>query len=433
MKTTIALFIALLLQLSMVGQNYADLVVFTDNGKKFFLDVNGARQNNLAATNVKVTDLMHEYVKLRIQFEDAALGEISQGVMVSPNEETVYIVKLAKNGKYKLGFMSSAPRSGGNASSEQSTVIYNPAGVSAEPTTGDGTQTTTTTTTTSGGTMGERISIGIQTGKEKLGIDMQMPGDGAVETTQTTTTTTTSSASSSGAAVAPGRSGSISARVEGKKIILSDGRSLDWKYTKLHSMTGVEIEMKEPLNAIVSVSYDGKEAFSSDVPFMYAEKDWKRNNSYFKLEVKEENGVWWSVKLKHSSNYRILIDNMQGAGAVSAPSQPAATAVAVPASGSCSGPISSGNLSSAKNSINSKSFEDTKLTVAKQIIGANCFTAAQVKDLLGLFTYETSKLEIAKLCYKKTVDQGNYYMVNDAFTYSSSIDELNEYISGQGE
>lgn len=94
----------------------------------------------------------------------------------------------------------------------------------------------------------------------------------------------------------------------------------------------------------------------------------------------------------------------------------------------CPTPMDAGSFYAAKGSIDSKTFEDTKIQVAKQVVGANCVTASQVKDLLGLFTYESSKLDMAKYCYSKTYDIGNYYLVNDAFTYSSSVDELNTFI-----
>jgi hypothetical protein len=87
------------------------------------------------------------------------------------------------------------------------------------------------------------------------------------------------------------------------------------------------------------------------------------------------------------------------------------------------------NFSALKNSINAQSFDSSKLNVAKQAIGSNSLTAAQVKDLLGLFTFESSKLEIAKFAYGHTVDRNNYYQVNDAFTFSGSADELSGYIN----
>jgi hypothetical protein len=97
----------------------------------------------------------------------------------------------------------------------------------------------------------------------------------------------------------------------------------------------------------------------------------------------------------------------------------------------CPYPMSPADFSDAKRTIDSKNFEDSKLTIAKQIIGSNCLLSSQVRDLMELFTYETTKLEFAKFAYRYTLDIGNYYKVNDAFTYESSIDELNDYISGR--
>lgn len=55
----------------------------------------------------------------------------------------------------------------------------------------------------------------------------------------------------------------------------------------------------------------------------------------------------------------------------------------------------------------------------------------QVKELLALFSYEDSKLELAKYAYDYTVDKGNYFMVNEAFSYSSSKESLMDYIKNR--
>ena len=81
-------------------------------------------------------------------------------------------------------------------------------------------------------------------------------------------------------------------------------------------------------------------------------------------------------------------------------------------------------------SIESKSFESSRLTVARQAVAANCLSTAQVAALLQRFTFESTKLEFAKFAYLHTVDQQNYFLVNDAFTFESSIGELQEYIDG---
>jgi hypothetical protein len=96
----------------------------------------------------------------------------------------------------------------------------------------------------------------------------------------------------------------------------------------------------------------------------------------------------------------------------------------------CPWPMDEGQFSNAQRSVSSKDFEDSKMTVAKQITGANCLTSDQVKRIMNEFDFEDSKLEYAKFAYNKTYDIGNYYMLNDAFDFESSIDELNEYING---
>ena len=81
-----------------------------------------------------------------------------------------------------------------------------------------------------------------------------------------------------------------------------------------------------------------------------------------------------------------------------------------------------------KRTIDQRSFDSSRLQIAKQAISSNRITAQQVTELLGLMTFESTKLELAKFAYHHTLDKQNYFLVNDAFTFESSIDELNEYI-----
>ncbi|NVO03177.1 MAG: DUF4476 domain-containing protein [Bacteroidetes bacterium] len=97
----------------------------------------------------------------------------------------------------------------------------------------------------------------------------------------------------------------------------------------------------------------------------------------------------------------------------------------------CPYPMSESDFNGVKNSISSKSFEDSKLTIAKQVISSNCLLSSQVKEIMMLFSFEDSRLDLAKYAYGYTFDIGNYYKLNDAFKFESSIDELNAYISSK--
>jgi hypothetical protein len=95
----------------------------------------------------------------------------------------------------------------------------------------------------------------------------------------------------------------------------------------------------------------------------------------------------------------------------------------------CPYPMSPNDFASVKQSIMSKDFENSKLTIAKQVIGSNCLLCSQVKEIMLLFDFENTRLELAKYAYGYTFDIGNYYKLNDAFTFESSIDQLNKYIN----
>jgi len=85
-------------------------------------------------------------------------------------------------------------------------------------------------------------------------------------------------------------------------------------------------------------------------------------------------------------------------------------------------------FSSLKTTIANESFDNSKMNIAKQAAAVNYFTSAQVKQVMELFSYDNSRLDIAKAFYPRVTDKQNYFMVNDAFSFSSSKDGLAEFI-----
>ena len=91
-------------------------------------------------------------------------------------------------------------------------------------------------------------------------------------------------------------------------------------------------------------------------------------------------------------------------------------------------PMSSETFDQFKMQLRNAGFDDTRMNIAKQVISKNAVTAKQVKEVVQQFTFESSKVAIAKFAYEFTIDKGSYFLVNDAFTFSSSKDELADYI-----
>ena len=97
----------------------------------------------------------------------------------------------------------------------------------------------------------------------------------------------------------------------------------------------------------------------------------------------------------------------------------------------CPWPMDEGDFQEAKRTIAAKDWDETRLSLAKQIIASNCLFADQVRDLAGLMEWEDAKLDFAKYAYAYTYDTGNYFKVSQVFEWEASTEELNSYISGR--
>jgi len=288
-------------------------IFFSQNGEQFFVIVNGVKQNEVPAANVKVTGLNAPNYKVKIIFSNG-LHEINKNIYFNEmGSEITYLIKQDKKGTYKLRFFSQVPLAqAAPPSPEQSVIVYH---VNPLP---PSNTTVIQTTTTSEVQPSQSASVGVNIGGTGINMNVSIHDGSVIETTSSSVTTTT------------------------------------------------------------TTTTDFSHSLQSD-PVM--------------------------VEYVHGYHGKI----------------------------GCPVPMLPQDFQSAKQTIASKSFEDSKLAIAKQIVNSNCLTSEQVRDLLRLFDFEDTKLQFAKYCYGYTYDLGNYYKVNDAFEFESSIDELNKYIESVSE
>jgi len=88
-----------------------------------------------------------------------------------------------------------------------------------------------------------------------------------------------------------------------------------------------------------------------------------------------------------------------------------------------------GTFNKLKMMMDNTPFSSSKLKVAKQAIAANGISAGQVEELMKQLDFETDRLNLAKFAYLHTVDKNNYFIVNNAFDFDSSIAQLDRYIA----
>ncbi|MBK9464392.1 MAG: DUF4476 domain-containing protein [Chitinophagaceae bacterium] len=84
-----------------------------------------------------------------------------------------------------------------------------------------------------------------------------------------------------------------------------------------------------------------------------------------------------------------------------------------------------------KKSIKDATYDSDKMITGKVVLKNNLFTAAQIKEMCRLFTYDDNKLEFAKLAYEFCADKGFYITILDVFTYQSTKTSLLEFIKNK--
>lgn len=166
------------------------LTIFSEDGDKFTLILNGEVINDTPQTNLRVEDLNQPYYNAKIKFEDQTLTEVSKNNLMLTDADgnfadVTYKIKRDKNNKtkMKMNYFSSIPVQPNFVPASNVHVVHygQPRPV------GGVNQTTTTTTTQVGGT---NVGVGVNVGGINMGISINdnMGGD-VVTQTQTTTTT----------------------------------------------------------------------------------------------------------------------------------------------------------------------------------------------------------------------------------------------------
>lgn len=315
--------LAVLLTSQLFAQS--NLTMFTEEGEKFTLFLNGVQQNQALQSNVHVENIKANTQKLRIVFEDKSIPSISENIFYENYKDYTYVIRKKKNAASQVKRLDGKPNPVNFVVRLQDVKPIDRIQIAEKPETLQNTDVETsevkpnesittniTTTTINTSKNPSKDNVNINVGVNGAGINMNISGIESQNNTVTSTTTTTTT-------------------------------------TQTKSNTS---------------------AYSNG------------------------NNV---VKPKTS----------------------------------CAA-MSPSTMASVLDQLKKQSFEDNKMNVIKQVLGSNCISTAQVKQLMSEFSFEENKLKVAKMCYAKTTDKGNYFMLNDAFSFSSSADELQQFLETKG-
>lgn len=299
-----------------------NLTIFSEDGSRFFLELNGERYNDEAQTNVRIEELPNPYYSCKIVFAEPSKGDlIKKNLMIADvdgiMQDVTYRIKTNKQGKRSLSFYSFVPAEQ-NMVRPANTPVYRYGRPNDMIVDARGVVVTEQVTVQQTTTTGMPVATGVNMSVGGMDVSVTVPATGVAMTTTTTTSTTTTSTG-------------------GTRYEDDRGRGRNHGGDRDHD------------------------------------------------------------------------DRDRG----------------------CRHAMSNTDFEQAKATLEDISFDDTRLSTAKQIIASNCLNAGQVMSIMKLFSFEESKLDFAKHSYGYCIDKNNYFKVVNAFTFDSSKNELNEYIQSQ--
>lgn len=462
-KITLFLAIVATTFSGLLAQPLGNAVVFSEDGYRFLLIINGVQQNEQPQTNVRLTNLPEALYSAIISFEDTRLGQIRKNMFsITGGEETTYRIKRKNNGELDLAIQSTVPlMQMMPVAPNQQVVVYHSQplapgamGVGVQPTPNGANvsvnvpgfsmgmsvdETNGNVNMNMGGVVNGNISTNgmYPQGQYQGGYQEPEPGyyppQGQYPPQQQGYYPPQGYQQQQPAYYQmPGYMGTVGCPWPMQDAQFAQAQQTvgnqDFEQNKLQiakQIVNSNCLTSQQVKSMMTV-FDFEQSKLDFAKYCYSHT-FDINNYYIVNDAFD-----FSNSVTELNNYiaanpvRAFVPQQQVMVAPGPGYQPGYQTGAV--AGRCAYPMQPNDFAMAKNTISKQSFENNKLEIAKQVFNSNCITSAQVKEIMALFSFENSRLDFAKYAYSRVLDPQNYYLINDAFQFSSSVSELNKFI-----
>lgn len=438
-------FGVLFLSISLFAQS--NLTVFNNGGQKFYLIMNGIKQNSVAQTNVVVSGIKNGGYSVKLIFEDGKTKDIDKNFFLdTPQDVTTRVI--FKKGVGKLQLVSMEPVSGTVAAGS---VTYRPDNNAVFS---DAVTTTTTTTTQTVST--ETSTVGGNT------TNGNGNGSAGIQFNATTPTTTTPNTNTT---VTPSNGGNGNVNISVTDPV--NGENINMNVNMNMNGTVVDPNAQNVnMNMNVNVSGNGTQQNTSNTrPGANANlnvgtttnsttQQTTTNGANVNVNV-SGNGVNPTVNAtvpgattnvtvnggtvtQNSSNTTITTTTTTTTNASTTVngttnvSNGTATNTTSTVGGTSNGRMVCSktltNVETLKTELNGYSFEDDRVGALKISLKNKCLYAADAVKIMDLFTFDANQLEVAKFLSDHLLDYDNASSLAAKFSFDSSKMEYMEYV-----
>jgi hypothetical protein len=402
MKHLLLLFTIFLSATSMFAQQRSgNLTVYSNTGKKFYVVLNGVRQNTEPQTNVNVSGLTDSWYKCLIVAEDKSFS-IEKNVGVKKDSVTTYQI-AGKKGKYKMRFYSEASLNSYTAPQGQTDVVYHP------------TEYIPTTETVGGNSGSGNMNGGVVTNNGGMTTTTSGGGSttGGSSTTITTTTTTTSSSSGVGQTTSGTTMGGETVNMG---ITITENGSISTSTQAGSESVNININVNEMgLGTNINMSGTGNgTTYEESTTVTSTTTSTTTVNGVTTTSGAGSTTFTTTVSgdgTHYETTEQTIVDGNPNQSVYYESCMTASTDIAL-----------------IKTAIEKESFSEDKMRIALSSTSNRCLTVDQVREIALLFTFSEDRMKFVQSAYGYCLNRENYMLLSDLFTFSEDKATLENYI-----
>jgi hypothetical protein len=401
---------AILISLFLIGSQLlfaqSNLTVFNNDGKQFYVILNGIKQNAQPQTNVVVSGIKNGTYSMKLIFADGVTKDIDKNFWLeTPSDITAKVFFKKGVGKVQLTAPVPATTSAGSGS-----VVYRPndQAIYSDQQTVQTTQTTTTTTTSSSSPQVSNSQTG---GNANIQINTSQTG--AQQTSNTQSVSTTQSANSSSSQTGMGG-------------------------------VNVSINVNDPMNGGGGINMN----MNVTDPTM------QNGTTGMNTGVNTNNGsggVNMNMNVNENMNGGVGTTVNSGSSSQTSSSSTTitTTTTTVSTTGKPSGNTTTNNTTGTTSNNTVKpgtcktilgddaayvkkmketTFEDDRVESIQTDFTNQCLVASQAYKIIETLTFSSNRLEMSKYLYLRIIDKDKGNVLLPLFTFDSEKEEFTEYM-----
>lgn len=402
MKHLLLLFTLFLSATSMFAQQRSgNLTVYSNTGKKFYVVLNGVRQNTEPQTNVNVSGLTDSWYKCLIVSEDKSFS-IEKNVGVKKDSVITYQIS-GKKGKYKMRYYSEASLNSYTVPQGQTDVVYHP------------TEYVPTTETIGGNSGSGNINGGVVTNNGGMTTTTSGGGSttGSSSTTVITTTTTTTSGSGSGQTTSGQPAGGETVNMG---ITISENGSISTTTQAGSESVNININVNEMgLGTNINMSGTGNGTTYEESTTVTSTTTSTTTVNGVTTTSGAGSTTFTTTVSGDGTHYETTEQTIVDGN----PNQSVYYESCMTASN---------DIALIKTAIENEAFPEDKMRIALSSTSNRCLTLDQVREIALLFAFSEDRMKFVQSAYGYCLNRENYMLLSDLFPYSEDKAILENYI-----